>query len=62
MNRRWYNTNGDEGWYNSHKSKYDIYVGYWAFECAAVAKVMQFSEDDVRDLAFFPVDLFNYFS
>ena len=62
MNCRWYNLRIDEGWHDSHKSKYDIYVGYWAFECAAVAKVLQFSEDDVRNLAFFPVDLFNYFS
>ena len=60
MNCRWYNTRSDEGWYDSHKSKYDIYVGYWAFECAAVAKVLNFLTEDVKDLQYFPVDLYSF--
>jgi hypothetical protein len=60
LNFKWYSLHSDEGWYNSHKSKYDIYVGYWAYECAAVAKVLNFLTEDVKDLQYFPVDLYLY--
>ncbi|MDR3304520.1 MAG: DUF1911 domain-containing protein [Clostridiales Family XIII bacterium] len=43
--------------YDTHKSKEDIYVGYWAFECAAVAKIFGFEKDRIQDLPYLPIDL-----
>ena len=62
MRNRWYDSNKVEGWYDTHKNKFDIYVGYWAFECAAVAKALGFQADDVSGLPYFPMELFSYSS
>jgi hypothetical protein len=59
LKKEWYKRNEELWWHNTHKRD-DIYVGYWAFECAAVAKVLGFAEDDVKGLPYFPLDLFNY--
>lgn len=57
MQHKWYRASADAWWYDSHKSKEGIYVGYWAFECAAVAKVLHFSADEIANLPYFPMDL-----
>ena len=43
--------------YNSHKSKADIYCGYWSFEAAAVVKIMGLDDSSFIDNQYYPKDL-----
>lgn len=40
MNNKWYDLNQDAYWYDSHKSKENIYAGYWCWLAAAVLKMV----------------------
>lgn len=53
----WYKLHRDYAWYESHKNRNNIYVGYWAFDCAALAKLCGLSGAVLRGIRFFPVDL-----
>lgn len=53
----WYNTNKGRPWYDHHKRKDPVYVGYWAFECAALAKIHGISSIHLKDIKYFPSDL-----
>jgi len=57
MQKKWYKANKESPWYDFHKSKEEIYVGYWAFECAAIAKIYGFNIDDIKLLPYLPIDL-----
>lgn len=43
--------------YNSHKSKANIYCGYWSFEVAAVVKIMGLDDSSFIDNQYYPKDL-----
>ncbi|WP_299609165.1 PoNe immunity protein domain-containing protein [uncultured Aquimarina sp.] len=43
--------------YNSHKSKANIYCGYWSFEAAAVVKIMGLDDSSFIDNQYYPKDL-----
>ncbi|MCV6631682.1 MAG: PoNi-like cognate immunity protein [Flavobacteriaceae bacterium] len=43
--------------YNSHKSKANIYCGYWSFEAAAVVKIMDLDDSSFIDNQYYPKDL-----
>lgn len=53
----WYNEHKQSGLVNSHKSKYDIYFGYWSFETAAIVKIMGLNDSSFRNCAYYPKDL-----
>ena len=44
-------------WYTNHKSKHDIYCGYWSFETAAVVKIMGLEDSSFIDCQYYPKDL-----
>lgn len=54
MTEVWYGTNSDMSWYDAHKSKQDVYVGYWSWLAAALIKV---KGDIAKDAAYIPVAL-----
>lgn len=43
--------------YNSHKSKVNIYCGYWSFEAAAVVKIMGLDDSSFINQQYYPKDL-----
>lgn len=44
-------------WIDNHKSKHDIYFGYWCFEAAAAVKVLGLDADVFKNTPYFPYDL-----
>lgn len=53
----WYKLHRDYAWYDSHKNQNNIYAGYWAFDCAALAKLCGLSGAALWGIKFFPADL-----
>ena len=56
---KWYNLNKDAPWHDNHLMKY-CYRGYWAWEVAAVAKIMHIDDSDLRDNPFYPYDMVHW--
>ena len=47
LNDFWYSSNSEEAWYDSHKSKDNLYYGYWCYEIGAVVKALGMNEIEV---------------
>ncbi|MBL1225129.1 PoNe immunity protein domain-containing protein [Enterococcus sp. BWR-S5] len=61
VNDVWYKTNDEMGWYDSHKeTKVNIYNGYWCFEAAAVAKLLDIPDNNLKDSQYYPYDLAHF--
>lgn len=56
---RWYNLNSNAPWYNSHL-KDNSYRGYWAWEVAAVAKIMHIDDSDLKNNQYYPYDMVHW--
>jgi len=56
---KWYILNKNAPWYNSHLKK-NCYRGYWAWEVAAVAKIMHIDDSDLRDNPYYPYDMVHW--
>lgn len=54
----WYNE--DCGCYEAHKSKQNIYYGYWSFEAGAIAKILKIDDSSLKDVPYYPYDLVHY--
>lgn len=54
--KRWYKEMSDTYWYEIHKSKHDVYFGYWCFEAAAVAKMLAIDDEALKDHPNYPYD------
>lgn len=52
----WYRKMKDTYWYDNHKSKHDVYFGYWCFEAAAVAKMLDIDDTDLKTHPNYPYD------
>ena len=48
---------GDSVWVGWHKNKHDIYFGYWCFEAAGVAKMLNIDDSALKDHPHYPYDL-----
>ena len=56
---KWYNLNKDAPWYNNHL-KTSCYRGYWAWEVAAVAKILRIDDSDLKDNPYYPYDMVHW--
>lgn len=56
----WYSNHKDAPWYESHKSKQNIYYGYWSFEAGAIAKILNIDDSSLKDTPYYPYDLVHY--
>ena len=56
---KWYNLNKDAPWYNNHL-KTRCYRGYWAWEVAAVAKILHIDDSDLKDNPYYPYDMVHW--
>ena len=55
-----YLNNEDCGCYEAHKSKQNIYYGYWSFEAGAIAKILKINDTQLRDTQYYPYDMVHY--
>ncbi|MFV0382148.1 MAG: PoNe immunity protein domain-containing protein, partial [Breznakia sp.] len=60
MEKKWYKANNDAGWYDDHKSPYNIYNGYWAFDIGAIVKKLKLDDSVMKDVDYYPYDLVHY--
>ncbi|MBC1779660.1 PoNe immunity protein domain-containing protein [Listeria booriae] len=60
IENEWYNGHNNASWYNSHKSKHDIYSGYWSYESGAIAKILKLDDKELENLSYYPYDLVHY--
>lgn len=58
LSREWYCE--DCGCYEAHKSKQNIYYGYWSFEAGAVAKKLKLNDEKLKQQQFYPYDLVHF--
>ncbi|WP_084758040.1 PoNe immunity protein domain-containing protein [Defluviitalea phaphyphila] len=58
MENEWLRGHYDCGWRNAHKSY--GYVGLWSFETAAIAKILELNDTDLKENNHYPYDLAHY--
>ncbi len=56
--KEWYNE--DCGCYEAHKSKQNIYYGYWSFEAGAIAKILDLEDNCLNNALYYPYDLVHF--
>ena len=49
------------GFYNSHKSRANVYYGYWSFESAAIVAISGIDDSSLIDNEYYPRDLIEYY-
>lgn len=52
---RWYGVHSNYAWYNSHLRDTDTYCGYWSFESAAIARILQLDSEKLSNSDYYPV-------
>lgn len=60
LDKEWYKGHSDAGWYNSHKSKHNIYTGYWSFESGALVKILGLDDTLLKDQKYYPYDMVHW--
>ncbi|PDZ42362.1 PoNi-like cognate immunity protein [Bacillus wiedmannii] len=58
MEKEWFKGHYDYEWKNAHKEP--GYVGYWSFETAALAKILELDDTCLKDNNHYPYDLAHY--
>jgi len=60
IKKDWYPRHKDFSFYDNHKSKTNVYYGYWSFETAAICKILEIDVSKIIDFKYFPKDLYLY--
>ena len=58
MEKEWFKGHYDYEWKNAHKEP--GYVGYWSFETAALVKILELDDTNLKDNNHYPYDLAHY--
>ncbi|MBZ4222689.1 PoNi-like cognate immunity protein [Bacillus wiedmannii] len=58
MEKGWFRDHYDYEWKNAHKEP--GYVGYWSFETAALVKILELDDTNLKDNNHYPYDLAHY--
>ena len=58
MEKEWFRDHYDYEWKNAHKEP--GYVGYWSFETAALVKILELDDTNLKDNNHYPYDLAHY--
>ncbi|MEI3611237.1 PoNi-like cognate immunity protein [Pseudogracilibacillus sp. SO30301A] len=58
MGNEWFQGHYDYEWRNAHKEP--GYLGYWSFETAAIAKILELDDSSLKDNNHYPYDLAHY--
>lgn len=57
IDKKWYAGMKNVYWYDNHRSRHDSFFGYWSFETAAIAKIMDLDIDRLKNNPYFPTDM-----
>jgi len=57
LDKKWYSGMRNVYWYDNHKSRHDTFFGYWSFEVAAIAKIMDLNINQLKNNPYFPTDM-----
>ena len=57
LQRLYYTRDNLEDEFGSHKRNDNTYIGYWSFESAAIAKVMQLDDSKLKSSPYYPYDM-----
>ncbi|WMY92293.1 PoNi-like cognate immunity protein [Snodgrassella communis] len=60
LQKEWYRGHSDLGWYDGHKSKWNIHTGYWCFESGALAKILGLDDSTLKDQPYYPYDMVHW--
>lgn len=60
LEKYWYDSNEDAGWYDTHKHRDDIYSGYWSYDSGAVAKILGLDGSSLKNVPYYPYDMVHY--
>jgi hypothetical protein len=60
LSKEWYRGHSDTGWYNSHKSKWNIHTGYWSLESGALVKILGLDDSSLKDTQYYPYDMVHW--
>lgn len=60
LEKEWYKGHSDAGWYDSHKSKHNIYSGYWCWESGALVKILGLDDSILKDQQYYPYDMVHW--
>ncbi|MGF7108298.1 PoNe immunity protein domain-containing protein [Treponema pedis] len=60
LSKTWYKERSYTGWYNSHKSKHNIYTGYWSFESGALVKILGLDDSILKGQKYYPYDMVHW--
>lgn len=52
----WYDQHSDAYWYDSHKSKSNMFCGYWCFEIAALVQIFGIDDTSLRENQYYPYE------
>ena len=56
----WYQEHTEAYWYNAHNAKNNTYCGYWCFEVAALSRVFNVDDCQLKKSPYYPYDLAHY--
>lgn len=57
---KWYKSHHYSYWFDAHKANEKLYFGYWAFEVAALMKIFKIDATGLKEVKYFPYDLYCY--
>lgn len=60
LSESWYFNHRDAAWFDSHKSKENVFCGYWSFEAGAVAKILKINDISLKNVQYYPYDLVHF--
>jgi hypothetical protein len=60
LSKEWYKGHSDMGWYNSHKSKWNVHTGYWSFESGALVIILGLDDSPLKDIQYYPYDMVHW--
>ncbi|MGG5207406.1 PoNe immunity protein domain-containing protein [Chryseobacterium sp. MIQD13] len=60
LQKEWYRGHSDTGWYDAHKSKWNIHTGYWSFESGAIVKILGLPDNILKDQQYYPYDMVHW--
>lgn len=60
LEQQWYLIHKETAWFDSHKSKQNIYYGYWSYEAGAVAQILNLDDRELKNVQYYPYDLVHY--
>lgn len=60
LKNKWYKGHSGQGWYECHKSKENLYFGYWSFESGAIVKILGLDDEKLKNILYYPYDMVHY--